>query len=110
MGFRSKPLVALSIALVLAGSLGSWHAPDDTDAFAAHQHTDHNARFAAQTHPTAPDHCVLCHWFRGLGNGAPVAAQLFASQAVPFSRVGTLDGFIRTTSRLSLPCRAPPLV
>ena len=111
--FRSKPLVALSIVLVLTGSLGTWHAPDDSDAYAAlaiHQHTDHNARFAPQTQPTAPEHCVFCHWFRGLGNGAPVATQLFATEAVPFIGVGERDGFIPSTSRLALPSRAPPLV
>ena len=113
LGYRSKPLVALSIVLVLTGSLGTWHAPDDSDAYgplAGHQHTDHNARFATETQPTAPEHCVFCHWFRGLGNGAPVAAQLFASEAIPFILIGELDGFIRTTSRLVLPSRAPPLV
>ena len=113
LGFRSKPLVALSVVLVLAGSLGTWHAPDDADDYAAlavHQHTDHDARFATETPPTAPEHCVFCHWFRGLGNGAPVATQLFAPKAVQFIRVGVLDGFIRTTSRLALPSRAPPLV
>ena len=111
--FRSKPLVALSIVLVLTGSLGAWHAPDDSDAYAAlavHQHTDHNARFATQTQPAAPEHCVFCHWFRGLGNGAPVATQLFAAEAIPFILIGELDGFIRTSSRLALPSRAPPLV
>lgn len=113
MGFRSKPLVALSIVLVLAGSLGAWHAPDDRDehaALAVHQHTDHDARFTSQTQPTAPEHCVFCHWFRGLGNGAPAATQLISATAVRFIRVGHLDGFIRTTSRLALPSRAPPLV
>jgi hypothetical protein len=53
---------------------------------------------------------VFCHWFRGLGNGAPVATQLFASEAIPFILIGELDGFLRTTSRLALPSRAPPLV
>ena len=111
--FRSKPLVALSIVLVLTGSLGSWHAPDDSDAYAGlavHQHTDHNAGLTAPTPPTAPEHCVFCHWMRGLGNGAPVATQLFAAQPVQLIRVSELDGFLRTTSRLALPSRAPPLV
>jgi hypothetical protein len=112
LGFRSKPLVALSIVLVLTGSLGSWHAPDDSDQYAplaAHQHADHDARFAAPTQPE-PEHCVFCHWLRALGSGAPVATQLFAAEAVQFVRVGEFDGFIRTTSRLALPSRAPPLV
>ena len=110
--FRSTPLVALSIVLVLASALGGWHAPDDNDDYAApavHQHADHNARFTTPTE-TAPGHCVFCHWLRALGNGAPVATQLFATERIQFAAVGELDGFVRTTSRLSLPSRAPPLV
>jgi hypothetical protein len=53
---------------------------------------------------------VFCHWLRALGNGAPVATHLLASESVQFIRVGEVDGFVRTTSRLSLPSRAPPLV
>ena len=36
MHFRSKPLVGLSILLILAGALGSFHAPDQAfaDAYA----------------------------------------------------------------------------
>lgn len=110
---RSTPLIALSIVLVLASALGGLHAPDDSDAYAApagHQHADHDARFAAPAQPVAPDHCVFCHWLRALGNGAPVAAQLFAAEPVDFIRAGVPDGLVRTTSRLALPSRAPPLV
>ena len=110
---RSKPLVALSIVLVLAGALGGWHAPDDNDEYAAtavHLHADHNARFTTPTQPTAPEHCVFCHWLRALGNGAPVATPLFAAEQLEFNRVGELDGIVRTTTRLALPSRAPPLV
>jgi hypothetical protein len=111
--FRSTPLIALSIVLVLAGALGGWHAPDDSDEYATpavHQHTDHNARFTSPTEPTSPEHCVFCHWLRALGNGAPVATQLFAAEVVQFTRVGELDSLVRTTSLLALPSRAPPLV
>lgn len=109
--FRSKPLVALSIVLVLAGALGGWHAPDDDDfAAPAHHHADHNARFAPPTHATSPEHCVFCHWLRALGNGAPVATQLFAAQLIQFSAVAELDGVVRTASLLALPSRAPPRV
>ena len=111
--FRSKPLIALSIVLVLAGALGGWHAPDDSDEYAApavHQHTDHNARFTTPTEPTSPEHCVFCHWLRALGNGATIATQLFAAEALQLIRVGELDGFLRTTSRLPRPARPPPLV
>lgn len=113
MRFRSTPLVALSIVLVLASALGGWHAPDDRDEFAVptvHQHADHDARFAAQTEPTAPEHCAFCHWLRAFGNGAPVATQVLAAQSVQFIRVGALVGRIRATSRLAVPSRAPPLV
>jgi hypothetical protein len=109
--FRSAPLIALSIVLVLAGALGGWHAPDDNDDYtpaAVHQHADHNARFAAPQ-PTPPEHCLFCHWLRALGNGAPVATQLFATERAAFLRVSEVDGFILTTSRLALPARAPPL-
>jgi hypothetical protein len=110
--FRSKPLAALSIVLVLASALGGWHAPDDRDEYAVpavHQHADHDARFATSTEPTAPEHCAFCHWLRALGNGAPVATQLFAAASFQFVRIGQLDSFVRTTSRLSLSSRAPPL-
>ena len=111
--FRSKPLVALSIVLVLASALGGWHAPDDSDenvVAAVHQHADHDARFTTEAQPTAPEHCAFCHWLRAFGNGAPVATQAFAAQSVHVIRVGTLVGRVRTTSRLALPSRAPPLV
>jgi hypothetical protein len=110
--FRSKPLVALSIILVLASALGGWHAPDDSDEYAApaaHQHADHDARFTTAAQPTGPEHCAFCHWLRALGNGAPVATQLFAAEAPQFIRVGELDSLVRSTSRLALPSRAPPL-
>jgi hypothetical protein len=112
VGFRSKPLAALSIVLVLAGALGGWHAPDDNDEYAVpvvHQHADHDARFAAPQ-PTAPEHCLFCHWLRALGTGAPVATPLFTAEHVQFIRAGELDGFVFTTARLALPSRAPPLV
>lgn len=112
MRFRSKPLVALSIVLVLTGALGGWHAPDDSDEFAAtvaHHHADHNARFTTPTEPTSPEHCVFCHWLRALGNGAPVATQVFAAEQVQFIRAGDFDHIVALTSRLALPPRAPPL-
>jgi len=111
--FRSKPLAALSIVLVLASALGGWHAPDDRDEYATpavHQHADHDARFAAPTQPTAPEHCALCHWLRALGNGAPVATQAFAVESAQFIRVGAVVGRVRTTTQFALPSRAPPLV
>jgi hypothetical protein len=111
--FRSKPLIALSMVLVLAGALGGWHAPDDGDDYAvpaAHQHADHDARFGTATQPTAPEHCVFCHWLRALGNGSPVATQLFAAASVQITRAGVVNGFVLTTSRLAGPTGAPPLV
>ena len=112
MRFRSKPLAALSIVLVLASALGGWHAPDDRDEYAApavHHHADHDARFATPTGPTAPEHCAFCHWLRAFGSGAPVATQVFAAEPVRFIRAGTLDGIVRPTEQLALPSRAPPL-
>ena len=63
---------------------------DDSDAYdgpGGHQHADHDARFAAPTHP-APDHCVFCHWLRALATaprgGAAVrgrAVDLFAPES-----------------------------
>jgi hypothetical protein len=110
--FRSKPLAALSIVLVLTSALSGWHTPDDSDEYAVpavHHHADHDARFATPTQPTAPEHCALCHWLRALGNGAPVSTQLFATKQVQFLRAVELDGFVSTTARLALPSRAPPL-
>lgn len=112
MRFRSTPLIALSIVLVLASALGGWHAPDDSDQIAlpgSHQHSDHDARFTTETQPATPEHCVFCHWLRALGNGAPVATHLVAAEPVQFIRVGERDRIVRTTARLALPSRAPPL-
>lgn len=110
--FRSTPLIALSIILVLAGALGSWHAPDDNDDYQAapaiHHHADHNASFTAPQ-PTSPEHCLFCHWLRALGNGAPVATQRFAAERFQFTAVAERDGLVRITARLALPSRAPPL-
>lgn len=113
LGFRSKPLIALSIVLVLTGALGGWHAPDDTDddyaSTVVHHHADHDARFGTPSQATTPEHCVFCHWLRALGNGAPVATTVFAGDAVQFFRIAELDTLVRTASRLALPSRAPPL-
>jgi hypothetical protein len=113
LGFRSKPCIALAIVLALASALGGWHAPEDTDEYAVpavHHHADHDARLSTASQPTAPEHCALCHWLRAFGNGAPAATPLFAAVPITFNRVGALDGFVRTATRLALPSRAPPLV
>lgn len=110
--FRSRPLAALSIVLILVGTLGGWHAPDDRDEDAVpvvHQHADHDARFGTATQRTGPEHCAFCHWVRALGNGAPVATHLFAAEVPQFIRPGGFDDFVRTTAQLALPSRAPPL-
>ena len=112
MRFRSKPLAALSIVLVLASALGSWHAPDDRDEYAVpavHHHADHDARFTDATQPTAPDQCAFCHWLRAFGNGAPAATHVFAAQSVPLVRVAGVAGRVSKSVRLALPSRAPPL-
>jgi hypothetical protein len=112
LAFRSKPLVALSIVLVLASALGSWHAPDDTDDYAAaavHQHADHDARFTDATRPAAPEHCAFCHWLRAFGSGAPAATQLFAGQSIAVVAVAGVAGHLSTSAPLTLSSRAPPL-
>ena len=110
--FRSKPVAALSIVLVLVGALGGWHTPDDVDDYAlpaAHQGTNHDARVAAQSQPTAPEHCALCHWLQALGKAAPAAPQVLAFGSVELIRAGALFERVRTADRLALPSRAPPL-
>ncbi len=96
---------------MLTGALGGWHAPDDRDDVlpVAHHHADHDARFGASTPQTAPEHCALCHWLRAFSNGAPVATQTIASESFQFVRIGALIEHVRTTSRIALPSRAPPL-
>jgi len=110
--FRSAPLIALSIVLVLASALGGWHAPDDIDEYAAtaiHQHADHDARFSTASQPTAPEHCALCHWLRAFGSGSPVSTQIVAAEAIRFITAGERNDFVRAASQLTLPSRAPPL-
>jgi hypothetical protein len=109
--FRSKPIVALSIVLVLASALGGWHAPDDVDDFAAQttgQRTHHDARVTTETQPTAPEHCALCHWLQALGKAAPVSPQLLPRESFERVRAGILLEHVRTADRLALPSRAPP--
>lgn len=110
--FRSKALAALSIVLILASALGSGHAPDDRDDYATpavHHHGDHDARFSAATQPTAPEHCALCHWLRALGNGALVANAAPVVEPSQLLTAGALIAPVKSTERLSLSSRAPPL-
>ncbi|HEX8030828.1 MAG TPA: hypothetical protein VF491_20290 [Vicinamibacterales bacterium] len=111
MRFRSKPLAALSVLLILAGALGSWHAPDDRDGEstpAVHHHTNHDERFTPPTHPEAPAHCAFCHWLRSLSDGAPVTLQALASEAPTLVQRIPVLAHVRTSDRLALPSRAPP--
>jgi hypothetical protein len=105
---RSKPLVLLSIILVLAGALGGWHTPDDLDEYAAFG--SHDARVAAPTDRIAPEHCALCHWLQALGKAAPPAVQVIAADSSQLVHSGALPERVHTTARLSLSSRAPPLV
>ncbi len=109
--FRSKPIAALSILLVLAGVLGGWHAPDDRDEVipVAHQHADHDARFGTSAAPTAPEHCAFCHWLRTFGDGAPIASQVLAAESAKIVRLGAVAEHVGTATRLALSSRAPPL-
>ena len=110
--FRTKPLAALSILLILAGAMGSWHDPDDRDSESTpvvHHHTNHDERFTPATHPESPAHCAFCHWLRSLGNGAPVTLQAVSSASPTLVRPLAVLEFVRTGDRLALPSRAPPL-
>lgn len=109
--FRSAPLVALSIVLVLTGAIGAWHMPDDRDdegPVIVHNHADHDARVSAHAPTPAPEHCALCHWLRAFGNGAPVETQALAAESFQFVRIGAHVEHVHATSRLILPSRAPP--
>jgi hypothetical protein len=110
--FRSKPVAALSIVLVLVGALGGWHTPDDLDDYAlpaAHQSIHHDARVTAQPQTKAPEHCALCHWLQALGKAAPAAPQAVVFQSSQLIHdVARLER-VRTADRLALPSRAPPL-
>jgi len=110
--FRSTPLAALSILLILAGAMGSWHEPDDRDGESTpviHHHTNHDERFTPATHPAAPAHCAFCHWLRSLGNGAPVTVQALSSASPQLVRPLAVLEYVQTRDRLALPSRAPPL-
>jgi hypothetical protein len=107
--FRSKPVAVLSLVLVLAGSLGGWHTPDDVDDYAplAQSLTASNAQVTTQT-PSTPEHCALCHWLQALSKAAPVTPQALAAESFDVIRDGALAERIRTTSLFALPSRAPP--
>jgi hypothetical protein len=110
--FRSKPLAALSILLVLVGALGGSHAPDDVDEYSAtatNPRTSHEMRATSQTMPTAPEHCALCHWLQALGKAAPVATQVLAGDSFQRVQATAFIERVCTTSLLCLPSRAPPL-
>lgn len=110
--FRSKPVAALSIVLVLVGALGGWHTPDDVDDYAllgTHQPTNHDAHLTAPSQRTAPEHCALCHWLQALGKAAPGTPQVLAADSFEVIRVGSLFELVRTADRIALPSRAPPL-
>jgi len=110
--FRSKPLAALSILLILAGAMGSWHDPDDRDGDSTsvvHHHTNHDERFTPATHPEAPAHCAFCHWLRSLSNGAPVMVQAVSSATPSLIRPLAVLEYVQAGDRLALPSRAPPL-
>jgi hypothetical protein len=111
--FRSKPVVALSIVLVLAGALGGWHTPDDVSdeygALTTHLRTGHDAHLTTLAHRAAPEHCGLCHWLQAFGKAAPPAAQAIATESSQVIRAGALRNHIRSADRLVVSSRAPPL-
>ena len=113
MRFRSKPVVVLSIVLVLASALGGWHAPDDVDEFAlptTHQRSDRDARWTSETPRTAPEHCALCHWLQALGKAAPVSPQALPRESSERVRAWAHVEHFHAIFRIALPSRAPPIV
>ena len=90
------------------GALGGWHTPDDADDYA--ERTTHETRLTTSVDRTAPEHCALCHWLQALGKAAPPAVQVLAADSFQFIRSTAFLELVRTTTRLALPSRAPPLV
>jgi hypothetical protein len=110
--FRSKPLVALTILLTLAGAMGGWHAPDDRDGetvITEHHHTNHNERFTTASDDVAPEHCAICHFLRTFGNGKPAAMQVVARASQSVSRQFAVPEHVHDSALLVLPSRAPPV-
>lgn len=71
---RSKLLATVLIGLILVGTAGAWHAPDDPDCFPgffALGGTQH-AQLGTPAASNSPAHCALCHWLRMFRiDGAP---------------------------------------
>jgi hypothetical protein len=110
--FRSRPLVALSIILNLTGASGAWHQLDDRDdepARVVHQPGHHNERIGCAKPAGEPEHCALCHWLRGFGNGARAATALVAPVIVGRLLSSTIAEVVHSTDRLVRSSRGPPL-
>jgi hypothetical protein len=110
--FRSQPLVALSIILILAGASGAWHQPDDRDgepARVVHQPGHHNERIGGAKPAIAPEHCALCHWLRAFGSKAPAATALVTPIIVGRLLSSTIAEIVHSTDRLVHSSRGPPL-
>jgi hypothetical protein len=109
--FRSQPLVALSIVLILTGAAGAWHHPDDRDdepAGMVHQPGHHNERIGCAKPAGAPEHCALCHWLRAFGSSAPAATALVSPVIVGRLLSTTVAGAVHSTDRLVRCSRGPP--
>jgi hypothetical protein len=109
--FRSLPLAALSIILILASASGAWHQPDDRDgepARVVHQPGHHNERISGAKPASAPAHCALCHWLRAFGSSAPAATALVAPVIVGRLPSSAVSETVHSTDRLVHPSRGPP--
>jgi hypothetical protein len=109
--FRSRPLVALSILLILTGVSGAWHQPDDRDepARVLHQPGHHNERIGDAKPASAPEHCALCHWLRAFGSKAPAATALVSPAIVRRLLSSAIVEAAHSTDRLVRSSRGPPL-
>jgi len=110
--FRSRPLVALSIILILAGASGAWHQADDRDgepAGVVHQPGHHNERVGHAKPAGAPEHCALCHWLRAFGKTAPAKTAFVAPVIVGRLLCSVIAEAVHSTDRLVHSSRGPPL-
>jgi len=109
--FRSRPLVALSIVLILTGASGAWHQPDDRDepARVVHQPGHHDERIGDAKPAGAPEHCALCHWLRAFGNSAPATKAFVAPVVVGRLLSSAIAEAVHSTDCLVRSSRGPPL-
>ena len=109
---RSRVLPLLLAVLTMVGSSGSWHAAtDDPDCepLSAHDHRAHHESLGPASHTTLPAHCAICHWLQAFRSGD--VGQSRVPLAIDCAGVDPLlpSAKIRSTDRIALPSRAPPV-